>query len=197
MHPDSRRRCCPGKKLTIVTSAERLIAGKNPKIGQGVCQLADIQGRHGATSPRATVLVITCSRTAAIIRSWLSTQTTSMHTSLARECRYCKEDEYCQRMLFNFGPQVIVGQKATRQSSNSYVLTDGTTLSGDVVFLTVGGQPNTRFLNGLGILDANGYIKVCRELSSICCRDISHTEGRMLGGCGLRGGMISLPARSS
>ena len=40
------------------------------------------------------------------------------------------------------------------------MLTDGTTLSADVTFLTIGGQPNTRFLNGLGILDANGAIEV-------------------------------------
>ena len=57
---------------------------------------------------------------------------------------------------------MIFGQKATRQSSSSFVLTDGSQLTADLTFFTIGGQPNTRFLNGLGILDASGAIKVCR-----------------------------------
>ncbi len=56
--------------------------------------------------------------------------------------------------------QVIFGQKATRQTSNTFVLTDGSQLTADVTFYTIGGQPNTRFLNGLGILAASGAIKV-------------------------------------
>ena len=58
------------------------------------------------------------------------------------------------------------------------MLTDGTKLSGDVAFLTVGGQPNTRFLNGLGILDANGAIKVSQERLPIAAKiSAKHTEG--------------------
>ena len=57
---------------------------------------------------------------------------------------------------------MIFSQKATRQTSNTFVLTDGSQLAADVTFFTIGGQPNTRFLNGLDILDNSGAIKVSK-----------------------------------
>ena len=43
--------CCVGKQLTIVTSAENLIAGKNPKIGRACAKWLTSKGatvRHTA-----------------------------------------------------------------------------------------------------------------------------------------------------
>lgn len=53
-----------------------------------------------------------------------------------------------------------MGQKAAQQPNGAWMLTDGTLLTADVVYQTIGGGPNTQFLRGLDILDAKGAIKV-------------------------------------
>ena len=65
--------------------------------------------------------------------------------------------------------QVIYGEKAAQRADGGWHLTDGSRLDADVVYSAVGGQPNTAFLQPLGILDARGAIKVHpgQELSRI------------------------------
>ncbi len=55
---------------------------------------------------------------------------------------------------------MVLGQKAARQPSGIWMLTDGTLLDADIVYQTVGGGPNTDFLKGLDMLDGKGAIKV-------------------------------------
>ena len=66
---------------------------------------------------------------------------------------------------------MVLGQKASKQGDGSWTLSDGTTLTADVAYQTVGGSPNTEFLQRLGITDARGAIKVgpasCARLHSL------------------------------
>ena len=56
--------------------------------------------------------------------------------------------------------QVILGQKATEQDDGSFLLTDGSRLEADLVYLTIGMKPNTAFLATFDITDDKGAIKV-------------------------------------
>jgi hypothetical protein len=60
----------------------------------------------------------------------------------------------------NLTAQVIYGEKASQSADGGWYLTDGSQLGADVVYNAVGGQPNTAFLQPLGILDSQGAIQV-------------------------------------
>ena len=60
--------------------------------------------------------------------------------------------------------QVLLNTRAKRTEDCAWVTCSGQPLAGDVVYQTVGGTANTRFLKGSGIpTDSRGFIKVQRE----------------------------------
>lgn len=65
------------------------------------------------------------------------------------------------------GGKVIYDEKVTQSPDGGWSLSDGSRLEADVVYRCLGGRPNTGFLQGLGILDTQGAIKVNDKLQVV------------------------------